>query len=1227
MADFGLPSDASISDVKRNGIPGLRRTTIHSSTSQSSYGSGELVYIPIDTGTAGSFFDCRTSHLDMTVEIYNRNYFVDMINLPRCGFHALIEQMGVEIHNSLHDDNRFHAECIEAHMIRNGINPKPYECIVSNPYVVGGGMAGANHINLIKPSMVTHAGLPHGVQYSVLQQPTGSNVSSSVPNVLTEGMLLNGHPYLKTPIGRNGYDTIQQYGIKNGTNVSDQLTGGYVGLVTPGDNSLKKEFGWFAETTLPCSSLTDDRISIKKSIVYKTAQAGSTAIAGSFGATVSTTAETGAIITPAPTTQTWSSVPSSTRVQEGGTSYNHDTQIISANRYYGTYNFGGRYSKIVPRTDEFGSQQSDNSIFDVHYGQTVGGYTPIMWPAKQPCDMEKLSQIRKSMLEGITTKNISQYYGNCKNIGVAIPINLSGDIYGKKSIWRDDTVVSLPTYSNSKGHITRFRIRLKFYSCLFGEYQKKWFPSLLIGAGRVRIRLRLQQPNIAFQTLMDPCRKVPGSARDVFPFLGVIKCGNHYLNTTTPIGIDSLTQGVITTVCHGVHPQLISDYVAGSCFNDSVAIGKFPVPQQRMKITNKPLDLYCTRGRRLVDDGLIASTDTTTEGHYGGIFSSTAIDKNIHNYVSLAAPNDSTTPVALVDAYKKYFPSVVANAALAISIPSTFEEAGTEARFLWENQRYQGILTVMRDMLHEISSNSYIGYPSNPLTNTSTGTQITIDSNNNDPGYNNLGVKRDDEQTALDPIFHFQNYHYQTDFVSFFTDRGRQATNSPYTGTQKMDYVAGDVGTQQAIWHPRQDGSNRLMNDYLGGALNWEIYNRPLPQYVPFAKPWDKTSSRNFDETDFRNESDLCFGTYLERSVAQVRRTNKNLFSLGSDSTYFPGVTERLDYRVTDISFGVEEIILPESASLQIVASAMEGGITMETDVTKSIEQVLQKQDNLKVLLNVSAGIVNDICFLFQPTEILQGDKAYGYNSFAFYNPYTSFRFIKQNKGTTDKFDPTATTDGANGIPSTPDVYNYLGGEPQYYNALSTDPHLGINTYLSISTEYFPRIPIDDIHTLVDHISWGDQHIRGNTEYLGLNPIFQQTYDASNYQSIVPFQDGFFSVFTPIECLDDQTITDNPYFTTIELGVKKLIRGKRAINPALPIYKPYDGTFHLSFNLQAFMASQDRLNVGTPMINNNSYLLMQNAHLLREFDTRMLTIIRCFGRIVIERGGVVQIFT
>lgn len=140
MADFGIPQDLSISDVKRNAMAAFRRTVIHGDTSQNAYSAGELIYLPLATGTAGAFWDISTARLEMTVQVYNPNYFVDFINLPRCGFNAVIEECGLEIHNALHENQRFYGEMVELEMIRRGENAVPYELTVSNPHEVGGGV-------------------------------------------------------------------------------------------------------------------------------------------------------------------------------------------------------------------------------------------------------------------------------------------------------------------------------------------------------------------------------------------------------------------------------------------------------------------------------------------------------------------------------------------------------------------------------------------------------------------------------------------------------------------------------------------------------------------------------------------------------------------------------------------------------------------------------------------------------------------------------------------------------------------------------------------------------------------------------------------------------------------------------------------------------------------------------------------------------------------------------
>lgn len=1196
MADFALPQSLSISDVKRNSMPAVRRTVLHGSTSQNTYGPGELVYIPVDTGTSGSFFDPSTSRLDMTVNVYNKNYFVDFFSLPRCGFHAIVEEFGVEIHNSLHENQRFYAEMIESEMIRHGENPIPYELTVSNPHEVGGGNAGEMHINLIKPSMVTTVGLPHGVQYAMMQQPTGSNMSSSVANVLSEGILLNAHPYLKKVTGRNGHGDIPSENVvsnfdQNGVTHVD-ITAGRVGVNTD-TFDLTGKFGWWAESNLPATSTYDDRIPKNGAVNWHYEYELDTA-----GQNTSTSARTYGDVAAVRASAQHASIPS-------GSGFAKDNQIFSSNRFIGDAGaVAPRYSKIVPRIDPvFGVSRSDNTMWDVSYGQTVGGYTPMMWPAKQPCDLEKLFAHLKYARKGVNTKNIQNYYANCKNISCAIPVNLSADVYGQTTIWGSKEH-TLPEMSDkTRGQQYSFRVSLKLYSCLFGVYARKFFPSLLIGAGRVRIRMRLQQPNVLFQTLMDPCRVVPCTGRDKFPYQGVFK--------TSTVAMANLRTCPVSDLCHAVHPILITNYYPGACFNDMVATGRFPVPQTRMKALNAPLTLsnsiyqsymtgVLTRKANLLGYGIADSANATDYGNTNYTFSQAQRKLCEYGHPSLY-PDANTLPT--------FHAKVCANAA-----PPALHDAVTELQInAIAAKNIEEVYKTLSDLVVELSRNTYYGYPPHFIRDTSSTSQtapiIPVPSIERDKDAT-LGIAL--EQKYLDTgvipthsssIGCFQNYSYHTDPVNL-------------VGGASKSYSAGSYHTTQQIFPEWQD-SNQLTSDHFMNGLNWDPFAYPLPQYIPTRTPWNKLSSRVLTSEDFVNEQQLCYGTYLPRSVAQVRRTNKNLFPLSMDAPHSPGIMEGLTYTVSNIVYRVEEIILPESASLQIIASAMEGGITMEASTVKTIEQILQKQDNQKILLNVSAGIVDDICFLFQPTEMFQGQKAYGYNSFAFYCPWTSFQFIQQ-----------ADTTIGSGVPApqSPDDYNYLGGEPRYFNGLIQSDNISINTFLSIATEYFPRNPINDIQTLLDHVTWGDQR-RGDVEYLGLEPMIHNTYDPSNFTTIVPFQDGFFSVFTPIETLNDQTITCNPFFTPVECNLKRLIRGKRAKKPALPIFKPLDGTFHLAFNLQAFMGQHDRMNVGTPMVNNNSYLQMQQCHLLREFETRMLTLIRCFARIVIERGGIVQIFT
>lgn len=1219
--EFGLPKPLEISAVRQNGMPAVRRTVIHGSTSQQSYGPGELVHIPVETGAAGSFFMVETSRLDMDVNVWNKNLFVDFLNLPRCGWHALIEEFGIEVHNSMHDNQRFYGEMINLEMIRNGENMTPCEMTISNPYEVGGGLAGELHPNLIKPSMITLAGLPHGVRYQTMSQPSSSNVSSSVPNIIMEGLILNSHSHLKKPYGRNGYGTIPQVNIyPNTANIpqndnyagttSERLqTAGYVGG-SVGATNLQNQFAWWAETSLPCSSSYDDRIltSIKRN--YNTVTGAHTVIATTPANLTAKLAIHRGLVGDA-------AIPASTANADTTSADGMDSQIFTSSRFYGTATSGNevrRYAFTFPRVGPYGTVYADNTMFDVAYGQTLGGATPMMWPAKQPTNLEAFfKRIKKC---GINTKSVHNYSANCKNIPISVPLDLSGDPTGRTAIWGGGTDVhTVPTHTDPRGAKYCFRVSLKLYSCLLGVFAQRWFPSLLIQAGRMRIRLRLQQPNVCFQTLMDPCRIVPGTARDRFPYLGVLQ------KTTTGLyrSLGTLTQAPIDTLCHGIHPIMVQNYVPGICYNDLVALGKFPIPQTKMQMNRPVNSLHASLVH--MDGASLRTTparySATGTSHGGG---AGTVPNLRREFLSIA-------PLEQQSGEYNFRTWGSAHDASGAGGDGAATDGVAVATYVNQTvgRKVDALVKVLTNAFDDLHQNVTFGYPAKKLVQLSAdGTQRTnIDTSNlgRDQWDEFLRDPRIREEPVgdTDSIFCFQNFNHQSSYGAFFSDGGYTAAKKGYL----PDVTWGDWSTEQRIFPARIRANAEPTSDFALNGLNWEIYAPPQPQYVPTLRPWDKRETRFITAADIANENQLCYGTHLKESVAQVRRTNRSLFPLSMDSEHCPTINERVTYTVSNIAYRVEEIILPEAASMNIIAAAMEGGITIEADTIKSVEQILPKQANQKILINVSAGIVNDICFVFQPTAMIQGDQSYGYNSYAFYSPFASFTFEKQSTGTLDADRGNAQVQAP---PNSADTYNSLGGDPVYYNAMVHGPSIGIKTFLSISTEYFPRNPIDDLQTLIDHVTWGDQR-RGDIEYLELGPHIHNSYDSNNFCVVSPFQDGFFSVFTPIECLDDQTITDNPFWTPLECNIQRLIRGKRAKGNALPFYKPLEGTFHLSFNLQAFMGQHDTMNVGTPMVNNNAYLQMENCHLMLAHETRMLVFARVFARIVIERGGIIQVFT
>lgn len=1097
-----MPVALELEAARRSGIPAFRREVVHNTTTQNEYRPGELCYIPMDTGAAGAFMDVSCTRLEFVVTVLNKNYFTDFINLPRSGWNAIIQEFGIELNNGLHEMNRHYAECVELSMIKKGENRTPFEMTRTNPWKAAHGTAGNLHINFIKPSMVTLTGLPHGVKYP----PLATNTSNTTPDFISNSYLYYSQPFLHEMFGRLGNANVPDAPIST------------------------RSVGLFASSTLDASqSVYEDQLNMHQDYTRLNrigTQAGD--IAPSANGVFATAAE----------------------ITLGETSHN----FVPSNYKYVGLPQGNALRKLARHDVEI----ADISMLNIRYGQSAKGRSPGLWPIGQPCPLRELEKEYQQSIRLINADNVINYYANVKNIPVGIPVDLEGDVNGAARIWGDADAKSKPTIGDY-GHETQFHVCVKIYSSLIGELADRWFPELVVPQGRMRVRIRFQEPNLLFQTLMDPCRRVPGTSRDFIPYIGVI----NSLSAGGAIGQGEIASGqLITHIASGIHPLMIPDSLptpngTASVFVDSIALGKFPLPILRMRALHLPWGGATT--------GWQANPNALTDDHYTSI--------EIPN-AGLVSNNEGS-----INAFHTAI-NTPADAAASLPILKTAA---------------YGTMAKLAKYSYEIVQNQEYGFPANMQARDANGLLTTR------RGVNGSLQNRD---VTPQTIAHYEYYSFPTDWSNHYQKLDQ--TNIWI----KTDAVASQAGFSRGLYDEANagPGSQGPNADEWQHSQNWNPFCIPTPQYIPRSSPWDKRRIRPVIADDYVSEDRVCFGTYLEQAVAQVRRSHNALYPLNIDDKNSSGVYERLTYRVTNIQIRTQQIILPRGTALSIVENALEGGITMECRAWKEMESILPGAESQKHLINMAAAFCTDISFVFRPVAMLQGDVAYGYNSFSFYNPFTYFDFANE---------PGTTIESQ---------FNALGGTPVYYNECIMSTRVPFDIQLQIATELLPRTPIDSINSLIRECRWGDQ-VFGDRDFMELDPRLVPSYQTSKGMAVNTLQDGFWASYCPIHCLEDQTITDNPFFIPLEMSLRRKIRGVRGALGSLPIFKPYDGTFHLSFNLEAYMGQGDRLRTGIPIVNNNMFLKLERAHLLRNTSTQLLTIASCDGKVVFERGGTVQFFT
>lgn len=1153
LRNFTLPVGMNLESSLSLAMPAMTREVI-SNSGQQIYKPGDYIYVNVPTGDPGAFTDPKFTKVQFTLRIINKNYGIDMINFGRAGAQAIIKNYAVELGGIIHTENRFYDRFVEFLHIKENINPEPFEMARSNPWRPAEGLAGDKHINFVKPSMVLSTGIPICCKYTPMS--TASGVQT--PDFYTQGLVLNTNPFASQhAFGRNATGTAMQ-GQVQVNNSADLLN------KTKGLDILRS--GGMTSTDFCIKSSYSDLIpsfSHATEVEYfnTTSNAANRATEDATGNAVQV-----AVNTP------------------GNTDNRHNVSTVAVNAAIEGYNQVGTtigpavnfQSDIrlvgLPHSGKFCGKQSVvygsvkplEKLSGLLYGESINAVPAGMWPAYQPTDIRKLRQIIKDDVKkkGINMKNVIDYYGNCKNIDVGIPVDLSNIATdgGSGTIWGD--IVQQFPIVDPRGHVTSLQISMPIYCSFYGKLAIKYFPDLLIPSSKLRLRFGLQDPNIVFQTTMCPTRVVPGTYRNWYPYLGVTQTKSAGTSAATTTAADKTVSQIqecgLEFLASGVHPILVADYAGGITSNAAVTIGRYCVPQCTMKALHNVYSLYRLNPGRaggvdnIAPKGLINMSDirqwqTGGQG-FDAVFGAIA-----------------TTPNASAD-----IPRYIAGS-YAVTQQALYE--------LRQNQVYGYPL--------HYESDAYTGANVKPVN--ISGVSLTADAN-----------VPNTVQTAPNvptTILQAQQYNHPTDH-----------TNRSYNQLPMDHADARCITTTQ--WDDEAAARSRCKTDpnfdYQYKALQWDPFCVPKPQYVPFASPYDKQYSRKFTTVDFLNEKDLCFGTYLEEAVPQVRRTHVQFYPLDMNSNVVVpnfDLRNNLTYEVANFQVRTQQIIVPRSVARLTLQAALTGGIVIPLRVYLTTEYSCARTLSQNIPINIVMSSCEKLYFTFTPQETIVADNAYAYKE-VFYNPYINVEYLPM--------------DGKE-----PKSYNWLGGKEIQVTSEYTINSIGtIKTYLKVGSEYVPRNPISQLQTFLDYQYWSIDQI---TQQYSL-PIYYATQPSQtnniNYQSIDCIDDGYFAPFLKVSQLDDQTITDNPFWTPLEMSLGKKIRGERGQVQPLPFFVPLRGEFFLGISLESFMGESKRMKTGIPLFTNSTTLMMENTHLMANNNTIMTIYAEGPAVLILEKAGV-----
>lgn len=358
--------------------------------------------------------------------------------------------------------------------------------------------------------------------------------------------------------------------------------------------------------------------------------------------------------------------------------------------------------------------------------------------------------------------------------------------------------------------------------------------------------------------------------------------------------------------------------------------------------------------------------------------------------------------------------------------------------------------------------------------------------------------------------------------------------------------------------------------------------NLPKPQYIPVSTPW---AAKSFGvNSNYINERASCYGTYLPASVPQTRRCQVTSRLDVSDNFNNAGITV---FAIRDLQYIGEQVQLDDISTSAIIQHAATSEIVVWTRGYRSFEANCSVGVQQNIILPIQIGQATALYLVFRAAAQLT---SVDYYSNAFYNPFTGLSFSSSST--------TASTAGVIGkAAKSPDV----GGIYSLKSTLDTSSMGAFSYQLFSGTKQYPLQPIQTVSEMIvereksthslHNWNWCSSEAMSLTEW----HVPQNALNLTGL-SFDPFLDmGFFTTFVPVAALDDQTITQNPYYIIAEIndnGLKAArVRGIRqeaykapgANNGFVGVlnkFVPPIGTFYLGWDFESWTNHEDLMRTG-----------------------------------------------